>query len=84
MNYLIEYYQKVMSNEIIAGEELKSTLRKLMDDMVNPRYDFDEKPGNMRIDFIETFCKHTKSPFNGQTFHLRTLGKGNHSNSLWV
>ena len=75
MNYLIEYYQKVMSNEILAGEELKSTLRKLMDDMVNPRYDFDEKPGNMRIDFIETFCKHTKSPFNGQPFNLELWEK---------
>jgi phage terminase large subunit-like protein len=75
MNYLIEYYQKVMSNEILAGEELKNTLRKLMDDMVNPRYDFDEKPGNMRIDFIETFCKHTKSPFNGQPFILELWEK---------
>ncbi len=75
MNYLIEYYQKVMSNEILAGEELKSTLRKLMDDLVNPRYDFDEKPGNMRIDFIETFCKHTKSPFNGQPFILELWEK---------
>ena len=75
MNYLIEYYQKVMSNEILAGEELKSTLRKLMDDMVNPRYDFDENPGNMRIDFIETFCKHTKSPFNGQPFILELWEK---------
>lgn len=75
MNYLIEYYQKVMSNEILVGEELKSTLRKLMDDMVNPRYDFDEKPGNMRIDFIETFCKHTKSPFNGQPFILELWEK---------
>ena len=75
MNYLIEYYQKVMSNEILAGEELKSTLRKLMDDMVNPRYDFDEKPGNLRINFIETFCKHTKSPFNGQPFILELWEK---------
>ena len=75
MNYLIEYYQKVMSNEILAGEELKSTLKQLMDDMVNPRYDFDEKPGNLRIDFIETFCKHTKSPFNGQSFILELWEK---------
>jgi len=75
MNYLIEYYQKVMSNEILAGEELKNTLRRLMDDMVDPRYDFDEKPGNLRINFIETFCKHTKSPFNGQPFILELWEK---------
>jgi len=75
MNYLIEYYQKVMSNEVLAGDELKSTLKQLMDDMVDPRYDFDEKPGNLRIDFIETFCKHTKSPFNGQPFILELWEK---------
>lgn len=75
MNYLIEYYQKVMSNEILVGEELKNTLRRLMDDLVNPRYDFDEKPGNLRIDFIETFCKHTKSPFNGKPFILELWEK---------
>jgi len=75
MNYLIEYYQKVMSNEILVGEELKTMLRRLMDDLVDPRFDFDEKPGNLRIDFIETFCKHTKSPFNGQPFILELWEK---------
>jgi phage terminase large subunit-like protein len=75
MNYLIEYYQKVMSNEILVGEELKTILRRLMDDLVDPRFDFDEKPGNLRIDFIETFCKHTKSPFNGQPFILELWEK---------
>ncbi len=75
MNYLIEYYQKVMSNEILVGEELKTMLKRLMDDLVDPRFDFDEKPGNLRIDFIETFCKHTKSPFNGQPFILELWEK---------
>ena len=75
MNYLIEYYQKVMSNEILVGEELKTILRRLMDDLVDPRFDFDEKPGYLRIDFIETFCKHTKSPFNGQPFILELWEK---------
>ena len=75
MNYLIEYYQKVMNNELVVGEELKTMLRRLMEDMVNPRYEFDEKPGDLRINFIETFCKHTKSPFNGQPFILELWEK---------
>jgi phage terminase large subunit-like protein len=64
-----------MSNEILVGEELKTMLKRLMDDLVDPRFDFDEKPGNLRIDFIETFCKHTKSPFNGQPFILELWEK---------
>ena len=75
MNYLIEYYQKVMSHEILVGEELKTMLQRLIDDLDNPRFEFDEKPGNLRIDFIQTFCKHTKSPFNGQPFILELWEK---------
>lgn len=70
MNYLLEYYQKIQNNEIIIGKELQSVLEGLIKDLDNPRYTFDEKPGNIRIDFIETFCKHTKSPFNGESFIL--------------
>ena len=33
------------------------------------------RKGNIRIDFIETFCKHTKSPFNGQPFLLELWEK---------
>ena len=75
MNYLIEYYQKVISHEILVGEELKTMLQRLIDDLDNPRFEFDEKPGNLRIDFIQTFCKHTKSPFNGQPFILELWEK---------
>ncbi|MDD3123116.1 MAG: terminase large subunit [Candidatus Izemoplasmatales bacterium] len=44
-------------------------------DLDNQRYIYDETLGNLRIDFIETFCKHTKSPFNGQTFILELWEK---------
>ena len=66
MSYLIEYYEQIKSGEIIAGKELITVLDNLIKDFDNPRYIFDTKPGNIRIEFIETFCKHTKSPFNGQ------------------
>lgn len=70
MNYLIEYYNEIQKGNILVGDELKNQIDKLRVDLDNPRYIFDEKPGNLRIDFIETFCKHTKSPFNGQPFIL--------------
>src|SRR5690554_8129240 len=50
-------------------------LERLMKDMKNPRYTYDPKLGNIRIDFIETFCKHTKSPFNGEPFILELWEK---------
>jgi len=75
MNYLIEYYRQIVDGNILVGEELKKQLDTLIQDLKNPRYVFDEAPGNLRIDFIETFCKHTKSPFNGQSFLLELWEK---------
>lgn len=75
MSYLVEYYEKIKSGEIVVGNELLTMLERLMKDMKNPRYTYDPKLGNIRIDFIETFCKHTKSPFNGMPFILELWEK---------
>jgi len=75
MNYLVEYYHQIEAGNILVGEELKKQLDILLQDLNNPRYVFDENHGNLRIDFIETFCKHTKSPFNGQPFILELWEK---------
>lgn len=75
MNYLIEYYKEIEKGAIIVGKELKSVLDGLIKDLENPRYIFDEEPGNLRILFIEKFCKHTKSPFNGKPFVLELWEK---------
>ncbi len=75
MNYLVEYYNKINNGEIVVGKELYAVLDGLIKDLDNSRYVFDEKAGNIRIDFIETFCKHTKSPFNGQLFLLELWEK---------
>lgn len=75
MNYLVEYYNSIEKGNIIVGEELKKELNQLILDLEDPIYYFDEKPGNLRISFIETFCKHTKSPFNGMPFILELWEK---------
>ncbi len=75
MNYLLDYYNEIQKGNIVVGKELFTVIESLIDDMDNPRYIFDEKPGNIRIEFIETFCKHTKSPFNGQPFLLELWEK---------
>ncbi len=75
MYYLVEYYEEIQKGNIVVGEELKSVLKGLIADLKNERYIFDEKPGELRIEFIETFCKHTKSPYNGQPFLLELWEK---------
>jgi phage terminase large subunit-like protein len=75
MNYLLDYLKEIEAGNIIVGKELKTVLDALVIDLNNPRYIFDERPGNIRIDFIEKFCKHTKSPFNGEPFILELWEK---------
>lgn len=74
-NYLIQYYQEIEKGNIVVGNELKSQLDFLMTELSNPKFIFDTAPGRSRIRFIETFCKHTKSPFNGQPFILELWEK---------
>ncbi|MCQ2749879.1 MAG: terminase large subunit [Clostridia bacterium] len=75
MSFLLSYIEEIESGRIIAGQELKSVLKRLKSDLDNPRYEYDEKPGQIRIEFIERFCKHTKSPFNGMPFKLELWEK---------
>jgi phage terminase large subunit-like protein len=75
MSYLLEYLDEIESGRIRVGRELKSVLDALKDDMANLAYVYDTKPGRLRINFIEKFCKHTKSPFNGQPFILELWEK---------
>ncbi len=75
MSFLLSYINEIESGRIIAGQELKSVLNGLKNDLNNPRYIYDEKPGRVRIEFIERFCKHTKAPFNGMPFKLELWEK---------
>ena len=75
MSFLLSYIDEIESGRIIAGNELKSVLKRLKDDLNDPRFIYDEEPGRLRIEFIEKFCKHTKSPFNGQPFILELWEK---------
>lgn len=74
-SYLLEYYNKIKSGEIIAGRELILQLENLVDDLSNPVFIYDNGDAEFRIKFIETFCKHTKSPFYGKPFILELWEK---------
>lgn len=69
-SYLIEYYNKCKSGEILIGKELMSQLDMLMEDMKNPIFRFDPTEAHKRIRFIENECKHSISPFAGKPFIL--------------
>ena len=74
-SYLVEYYEKCKSGEIIIGKELMTMLEILMEDMEDSRYKFDTTEAHKRIKFIERECKHSISPFAGQPFILELWQK---------
>lgn len=67
MDFLQEYTEKVFSGEIIAGTELKRMLKMLQADRESGKYIFDTKYSELRIEFIETFCRQGKAPFYNKT-----------------
>ena len=70
MSYLVEYYEKCKSNEILIGRELMTQLEMLMEDMASPLYRFDTTEAHKRIKFIESECRHSISPYAGKPFIL--------------
>ncbi len=77
-SYLLEYFNQARdttNEDVIIGHELMSCLKNLMEDLENPNYYYDNSEAELRIDFIETFIRHTKSPFNGMPFLLELWEK---------
>ncbi|MDF2948170.1 MAG: Terminase [Sedimentibacter sp.] len=74
-SYLLEYYQKTKSGEIIIGHELKQCLKNLIKDLESDKWFYQIFDAEIRITFIEKFCRHTKSPFYGMPFILELWEK---------
>lgn len=56
--FIEEYYDAIMSGDIVAGRRIKQVYSKLMHDLKHPgQFVFDEALANRPINFIETFCK---------------------------
>lgn len=68
--YLEEYREAIRRGDIIAGLELITELDNLMRDLENPRYIYDTRDADLRIDFMENCIKLTKSPFYGKPMIL--------------
>jgi len=73
--YLLDYREAIRTGEIIAGQELTGMLEGLVFDMDCGEYIYDTRDAELRIRFIERFCKHTKSPYFGKPFILETWEK---------
>lgn len=68
--YLLQYRDAIRRGEIIAGIELITELDNLISDLDDPRYIYDTRGAETRIDFMENCIRLTKSPFYGKPMKL--------------
>lgn len=74
-SWFLEYYNEILNGNIVVGRELRKQLENLIADLHDDKYIYDNSDAEIRIEFIETFVKHTKSPFNGMPFILELWEK---------
>jgi len=76
-NYILEYWNKIQSGEIVACKRLKQQFQKLVEELENPRvtWVFDLEKANQPIEFIEQFCKHSKGKWAGKPIKLELFQK---------
>lgn len=76
MNYIIEYFNKIKAGECIVSKRVYKQYEKLVNDINNPgKYIFDEDKAVRPINFIETFCKHSKGEWAGKPVILELFQK---------
>lgn len=92
MNYIKQYYEKIANGEIITSRKVKIVYEKLVKDIDEPKivkvynenieeyeehkYIYDNEKALDAIEFIETFCKHSKGrKWAGQPFILELWQK---------
>jgi phage terminase large subunit-like protein len=76
MNYIKEYYNKIISGEIITSKRVRKQYERLVNDIDNPtKWIFDEELGERAITFIEQFCKQSKGEWFGKPIKLQLFQK---------
>lgn len=76
-NYILEYWDKIQSGEIVACRRIKQQYKKLVDDIHNPKrpYIFDVELATRPIEFIENFCRQAQGSKAGQKLKLELFQK---------
>lgn len=76
-NYILEYWDKINSGEILACKRIKQQYKKFVDWIEKPLepYIFDIDKANKPIEFIETFCMQAQGKNMGKPLKLELFQK---------
>lgn len=67
INYIEQYYAEIKSGRIIVSAKVQRVYQHLVEKIHHPgKYIYDDDKANYVIDFIQTFCKHSKGQWAGK------------------
>ena len=70
MNYVVEYYEKILSGEIVTSRRVRTVYERLVKEIREPEpdspYAFDEQLGERPVLFIETFCRQSQGALGSE------------------
>lgn len=68
--WLFKYYDGIRKGEINAGRDMITELENLINDLDNHEFIYDTRDADIRIDFIQSCIRLTKSPYYGKPMIL--------------
>lgn len=70
MNYVVDYYEKIVSGEIVTSRRVRTVYERIVKEIREPEQDspfyFDEQLGERPILFIETFCRQSQGALGSE------------------
>jgi len=78
MNWPKEYLKAIENGDEVVSLKVKTVYQRevaWMDNSADSPFYFDEEVGQRPIDFVETFCKHSKGKWGRQPFKLELFQK---------
>ena len=69
-NWLLTYYQQIRDGSVIVGKWIRLLYEKLIEDLENKVYFFDQKKANHALRFIESCTHHSKGKLSPQLVKL--------------
>jgi phage terminase large subunit-like protein len=76
LNYILQYWERIESNKELVSKRVYKQYKKLVSEIKSPgQFIFDEEKANRPIQFIESFCKHSKGEWAGKPVKLELFQK---------
>lgn len=74
-NQILEYYQAIVDGSIVAGKDIISWYKIIVDGLQSKRWFYDHKSSVKAIRFIEAFCRHHEGDLAPQRIRLELWQK---------